>query len=68
MAEEIVIYGRAGCPFTDKAISAYGERARYIDVGEDSGQLQLMLKLTNGVRQVPVIVEGGQITIGYGGV
>jgi len=26
-----------------------------------------MLKLVGGVRQVPVLVENGQATIGYGG-
>jgi len=26
-----------------------------------------MLKLTGGVRNVPVLVEGGKATIGYGG-
>lgn len=67
MAEEIVIYGRAGCPFTDKAISAYGKRAKYFDVQSDSQKLQEMLKLSDGVRKVPVIVEGGNVTIGYGG-
>ncbi|MGA3209652.1 MAG: UXX-star (seleno)protein family 1 [Syntrophales bacterium] len=68
MADEIVIYGKAGCPFTDKALSDYGKSARYIDVEADSEQLQIMLKLTNGVRQVPVIVEGGRVTIGHDGV
>jgi glutaredoxin 3 len=67
MAEEIVIYGKAGCPFTDKAISAYGKTAKYIDVQADSQKLQEMLKLSDGVRKVPVIVEGGNVTIGYGG-
>jgi glutaredoxin 3 len=67
MAEEIVIYGKAGCPFTDKAISAYGKIAKYIDVQADSQKLQEMLKLSDGVRKVPVIVEGGNVTIGYGG-
>lgn len=67
MTEEIVIYGRAGCPFTDKAISAYGKRAKYFDVQSDSQKLQEMLKLSDGVRKVPVIVEGGNVTIGYGG-
>jgi len=67
LTEEIVIYGRAGCPFTDKAISAYGKRAKYFDVQSDSQKLQEMLKLSDGVRKVPVIVEGGNVTIGYGG-
>jgi len=68
MTNEIIIYGKAGCPFTDKALSVYGKSARYIDVGTDSEQLQVMLKLTNGVSQVPVIVADGQVTIGHGGV
>jgi len=26
-----------------------------------------MLQLSNGARRVPVIVEGGKVTIGFGG-
>jgi len=26
-----------------------------------------MMKLTDGRRDVPVIVEGGKVTVGYGG-
>jgi glutaredoxin len=33
----------------------------------DSEKLQEMLKLTGGVRKVPVLVEGGKAKIGYGG-
>jgi glutaredoxin len=29
--------------------------------------MEEMLKLTKGARQVPVLVEGGQVTIGFGG-
>jgi len=67
MAEEILIYGKSGCPFTDKALSAYGKKARYIDVESDGAKLQEMLKLSGGVRKVPVIVDGAGVTIGYGG-
>jgi hypothetical protein len=38
-----------------------------MDVKEDKGKLDEMLKLTDGVRKVPVIVEGSEVTIGYGG-
>jgi hypothetical protein len=34
---------------------------------EDDTGLQAILKLANGRRQVPVIVEAGKVTIGYGG-
>jgi glutaredoxin len=39
----------------------------YVNVLEDDTGLQTMLKLANGRRQVPVIVEAGKVTIGYGG-
>jgi glutaredoxin 3 len=39
----------------------------YINVKSDSTKLEEMLKLSGGVRKVPVILEGGKVTIGYGG-
>jgi glutaredoxin len=36
-------------------------------VKSDSAKLQEMLKISGGVRQVPVIVEGDKVIIGYGG-
>ena len=46
---------------------AYGGRAMYIDVAQDAEKLQEMLKLSGGSRKVPVLVENGKATIGYGG-
>jgi len=34
---------------------------------EDDEGLARMLKYSNGRRQVPVIVESGKVTIGFGG-
>jgi hypothetical protein len=34
---------------------------------EDDRGLERMLKLSNGRRQVPVILEAGKVTIGFGG-
>jgi hypothetical protein len=36
-------------------------------VKKDRQQLERMLTLTKGRRDVPVIVEGDKITIGFGG-
>jgi hypothetical protein len=33
----------------------------------DTEGMQQMLEATNGRREVPVIVEGGKVTVGYGG-
>jgi glutaredoxin len=39
----------------------------YRDVKEDAQALEEMLRLTEGNRQVPVMVEGDRISIGFGG-
>jgi glutaredoxin len=33
----------------------------------DGEKLAEMLKFSNGVRNVPVIVEDGKVSVGYGG-
>jgi len=33
----------------------------------DAAKLDEMLKFSKGVRKVPVIVEGDNVTVGYGG-
>ncbi len=39
----------------------------YRDVKKSGADLAEMLKHTGGARRVPVIVEGGRVTTGYGG-
>lgn len=39
----------------------------FIDVKADPSRMEEMLRLSNGERQVPVIVEGEKVTIGFGG-
>jgi len=34
---------------------------------EDPKAMEEMLRLTQGNRQVPVLVDGGQVSIGFGG-
>jgi len=70
MAEAILIYGKAGWPHTEAARADYakkGNDVRYIDVQNDAEGMQQMLEAAKGRREVPVIVEGGRVTIGYGG-
>ncbi len=49
-----------------RARDAYKDHV-YYDVTKDKKKLDEMLKFSNGTRQVPVIVEGEKINIGYGG-
>lgn len=70
MPDEVIIYGKDSCPYTAAAVEDYEQRQvpfRYINVKKDQAELDRMLKLTGGRRQVPVIVEAGRVTIGFGG-
>jgi glutaredoxin 3 len=67
MEDKIIIFGTNTCPFCNQARAAYGDRAVFVNVGEDPGKLKEMLALTGGKRQVPVIVEGNKVSVGFAG-
>jgi len=39
----------------------------YRDVVTDAQNMDDMLKVSQGVRKVPILVEGENVTIGFGG-
>jgi glutaredoxin 3 len=68
--EGVLIFGHDLCPYTSKAREDFSRRKipfEYINVLQDDDGLQRMLKHSNGRRQIPVIVEVGKVTIGFGG-
>ena len=68
--EKILIFGHDLCPYTSRAREDFSRRKipfEYINVLQDDDKLQQMLKHSNGRRQIPVIVEAGKVTIGFGG-
>ena len=67
MEDKIIIFGTDTCTFCNQARAAYGDRAVYVNVEEDPEKLKEMLALTGGKRQVPVIVEGEKVTVGFAG-
>jgi len=44
-----------------------GYSVQYYDVKRDAEKLKEMLNHSGGQRKVPTIVEGGRVTIGFGG-
>ena len=66
MSDKVIIYGKAGWPYTDRARVDFKD-ALYLDVKADRSKLDEMLKHSKGVRQVPVIVDGDKVTVGHGG-
>ena len=70
MPDTIRIYGKEGCPYTTSAREDCMKRGvphEYLDVKSDKRLLDEMLVLSRGRREVPVIVEEGKVTIGFGG-
>jgi glutaredoxin len=62
--ETLRIYGKEGCPHTMRAREAL-PKAEFVDVLAEPAGLEEMLRLTGGVRRVPVIVRGDAVEIGF---
>ena len=70
MADTVLIFGKNTWPYTIAAREAYkkkGADVEYVDVLSDSEKLNTMLKYSNGSRKVPIIVDQGNISIGFNG-
>jgi glutaredoxin 3 len=50
-----------------QARAAYGDRAIYVNVDQDPEELKKMLIYSGGKTEIPVIVEGGKVTVGFAG-
>ena len=70
MEKKVLIFGKNTWPFTTAAREAYiknGKDVEYIDVLSDAGKLDTMLKYSDGRRKVPIVVDSGEVTIGFNG-
>ena len=70
MEEKVLIFGKNTWPFTTAAREAHlknGRNVEYIDVLSDAGKLDTMLKYSDGKRKVPIVVDRGEVTIGFNG-
>lgn len=68
--DKVIIFGKDTCPYTTAAREEYAARGfdvEYIDVKASAENMAMMLKFSNGSRQVPVIVENGMVVCGFGG-
>jgi glutaredoxin 3 len=66
----VLIFGKDTCPYTRAARDHYAAAAvpfEYLNVKKDLSELERMLAFSQGVREVPVIVDGEKVTIGFGG-
>jgi glutaredoxin 3 len=69
-SEKVLIFGKDSCPYTQAARDDYARRKvpfEYVNVKKNPTDLQRMLEFSRGRREVPVIVEAGRVTVGFGG-
>ena len=67
---DTMIYTHPDCAFSAAAKMEYRRnKVQYveIDVSKQPDKIPDLLELTNGERVTPVIVENGQVTIGFKG-
>ena len=67
---DVTIYTKPGCPYCAAAKDDLQQRSvRYTEhnVKSDSAALRRMLKLNGGRRQVPTLVQGDRVTVGFNG-
>ena len=66
----VVLYTHPDCAFSAAAKVEYRQRkVEYleIDVSKESDKIPDLLQLTDGERLTPVMVENGQVIIGFKG-
>lgn len=66
----ILIFGKDSCPYTQAARDHYlaeGAPFEYINVKKRPDGLAQMLGYSGGRREVPVIVDGEKVTVGFAG-
>lgn len=67
---QVSIYTKPGCPYCAAAKDDFKRRGvRYTEhnVQDDPAALRRMLVLNGNRRQVPTIVQGEQVTVGFDG-
>ena len=67
---EVTIYTKDGCPYCAAAKKHYlynGIAFREIDVMNTDGAKEKVLELSDGQSIVPLIIENGEVKIGFGG-
>ena len=70
MAEKVLIFGTGGCPYTAAAREDYAKKGydvEYVNVTAHPEEISTLLEHSGGRREQPVMVAGGEGTVGFGG-
>jgi len=67
---KVIIYTKVDCPYCEAAKKHFGDQGvafEEIDVHSTPGAIDKVKQLSAGRNIVPVIVEDGRVTVGFGG-
>ncbi len=67
---EVTIYTKDGCPYCAAAKKHYTDNGitfTEIDVFKTEGAKEKVLELSNGQSIVPLIIDNGEVKLGFGG-
>ena len=67
---QVTVYTKSGCPYcaaARKHFSDQGVAFDEVDVYSTPGAIDKVKDLSRGKNIVPVIVEDGKVTVGFGG-
>jgi len=67
---EVTIYTVEGCPYCAAAKKHYSEQGTEfteVDVRRTPGAKEKVIELSGGESKVPLIVENGNVKVGFGG-
>lgn len=67
---DVIIYTKKGCPYCAAAKKHYtdeGVSFEEIDVHDTPGALDKVSELSEGRNIVPIVVDQGKISVGFGG-
>ncbi len=68
--KEVTIYTKKGCPYCAAAKKHYNDEGMQfteIDIHDTPGAQAKLMQFTKGEKIVPVIIEDGRVTAGFGG-
>jgi glutaredoxin len=67
---DVTIYTKVGCPYCAAAKKHYTDQKisfEEIDVHRTPGAMDQVSKLSDGRNIVPIIVDNGKVSVGFGG-
>ena len=67
---EVIIYTKDGCPYCAAAKKHYTDNGiafEEINIFKTEGAKEKVLELSDGQSIVPVIVDNGEVKLGFGG-